>query len=355
MQLWRLILMQACIGLGIMGPVEGQGRVQLDSTGFTLPSDTVVLTAIPSRVRTHLGNHPIGREIGARVSLKNSTGLPLNLRFIDPDCGCLSVVPEQRALATDGILSLSLKLAPSNKVANVRRSIRIFFQESESPLVLDVDVRIRGPLGLSQTTIHLSGPGTPFTVFGKIHELGGQIQRVESVRGTFLSSGAFVQTSTSFKFSATPTFSFGDVEDLVRVHYRDASARKKIVDLPILLRFTTPVRFLPSTLNLDQKETGWVGTARMIVVPGKLKIPRDQLKFVIDAPPDLSTPSPDVTVQVHRVSSVMSKIEVVITQGKHAPDHEHKMIQAPFPSQLLVRDSDRQVVGILKLVRNGEE
>lgn len=355
MQLWRLILMQACIGFVIIGPVDGQSPGQLDSTGPMLLSEAVVLKSIPSRVRTHLGNHPIGREVRARVSLKNSTGLPLNVRFIDPDCGCLSVVPKQRSLATDGTLSLSLKLAPSNKIANVRRSIRIFFQESESPLVLDVDVRIRGPLGLSQTTVHLSKPDSPFTVFGRIHELGGQIERVESVRGAFLTSESFVQTSKSFKFSATPTFSFGDVEDLVRIHYRDSSAQRKIVDLPIILRFTTPVRFLPSTLNLDQKGSSWVGTARMIVVPGKLKMPVNQLEFALEATPDVNTPFSDVTVQVQRVSSVMSKIEVVIAKVKHDQTHENKMIQAPFPPQLLVRGSDSEVVGILKLVRNGEE
>jgi len=355
MQLWRLILMQTCIGLVNMGPVDGQGPVQLNRAGSRFSADAVVLTELPSRVTTHLGNYPIGREVRTRICLKNSTGSPLNLRLIDPDCGCLSVVPEQRALATDGSLRLSLKLAPSNKVAIVRRSIRIFFQESESPLVLDVDVRLRGPLGLSQTTMNLSEPDSPFTVFGRIHELGGQIQRVESVRGTFLTSRSLEQTSKSFKFSAIPTFSFGAVEDLVRVHYRDASAQRKVVDLPILLRFNTAVRFLPSTLNLDQKENRWVGTVRMIVVPGKLKLPVDQLRFASDDTPAFGEPSSNVTVHVHHVSSVMSKMEVVITQGKHASGHDNKMLPAPFPTQLLVRGFDNQVVGILKLVRNGEE
>ena len=199
--------------------VSGEDPNRLGEHDPDVLSGVVIIAALPSRAGNHVGTHRIGRDVSVKIELKNSLGLPLNLRAIDPDCGCLSVVPEQRALATDGILSLSLKLAPSNKVANVRRSIRIFFQESESPLVLDVDVRIRGPLGLSQTTVHLSKPDSPFTVFGRIHELGGQIERVESVRGAFLTSESFVQTSKSFKFSATPTFSFGDVEDLVRIHF----------------------------------------------------------------------------------------------------------------------------------------
>ena len=125
----------------------------------------------------------------------------------------------------------------------MRRSIRVFFQESTFPFVLDVDVRITGPLGLVQTTMHLTDPDSTFHVSGQIQELGGRIRRVESVRGSFATVGSVVQTSEAFKFIAKPTFSFGDAEDLVRVHYLDSSAQVQIVDLPILLRYTRQYAF----------------------------------------------------------------------------------------------------------------
>ena len=344
--------MHMCLGLVMTVPVIGEGPIKPVGNSSI---DAVVMAAIRSRVGIHLGNYRIGREVSVRVHIKNSTGLSLNLRSIDPDCGCLAVVPEQRSLEPDGTLSLSLRLASSNKVANVRRSIRVFFQESTFPFVLDVDVRIAGPLGLAQTTMRLTDPDSTFDVSGQIQELGGRIRRVESVRGSFATVGSVVQTSDAFKFIAKPTFSFGDAEDLVRVHYLDSSAQAQIVDLPILLRYTTPVRFLPSTLNLHQQGTRWVGTTRMIVVRGKLKVPLKQLRFVLDAESDTGKSSPRVAVQVRAVSSIMSKVEVVITEAKRRAGHDGEMIQDRFPRRVVVRGSRSQVVGILNLVRNGEE
>jgi hypothetical protein len=352
MQLWRFVLVHVCMGLVMTVTVNGEGPTK--STG-NRSIDAVLMTAIRSREGIHLGNYRIGREVFVRVHVKNSTGLSLNLRSIDPDCGCLAVVPEQRSLEPDGTLSLALRLASSNKVANVRRSIRLFFQESAFPFVLDVDVRITGPLGLDQTTVRLADPDSKFDISGQIHELGGKIQRVESVRGSFATIGSVVQDSGAFKFIAKPTFSFGDAEDLVRVHYLDPSAQAQIVDLPILLRYTTPVRFLPSTLNLHQRGTRWVGVTRMIVVRGKLKVPLEQLRFVLDAESNPGKLSPRVAVQVRAVSSIMSKVEVVITEGEQHAGHDRVMIQARFPRRLVVRGSRSQVVGILNLVRNGEE
>ena len=91
MQLWRFVLMHMCLGLVMTVSVNGEGPIK--SVGNS-SIDAVVMAAIRSRVGIHLGNYRIGREVSVRVHIKNSTGLSLNLRSIDPDCGCLAVVPE---------------------------------------------------------------------------------------------------------------------------------------------------------------------------------------------------------------------------------------------------------------------
>ena len=93
----------------------------------------------------------------------------------------------------------------------------------------------------------------------------------------------------------------------------------------------------------------------MIVVRGKLKVPLKQLRFVPDAESDPGKSSPRVAVQVRAVSSIMSKVEVVITEGKQRAVYGGEMTQDRFPRRLVVRGSRSQVVGILNLVRNGEE
>lgn len=312
-------------------------------------SGLVIIAALPSRVRKHIGTYRISRDVRVKIDLKNSFGSPLNLRAIDPDCGCLAVAPKQCHVKPGERLTLSLRLDSSNKIATIRRSIRIFFQESNHPFVLDVDVRMVGPVVLSETRVQLASPTESFMVSGRIEELGGRVQSIESLRGSFVISDSFVQTAEVFRFNAKPTFSFGDVDDLLRIHYRKPGGDVQVVDLPIHLCFTTPLRFLPSTLHLDLQSAGWVGTARVIAVPGKLRRPLNQLRYVIDSKSRPGESSYKVTVRVHTVSSIMSVLHVLVAERKQVTDHD----DALFPDRLLVYGPNKEFVGSLKLVLEG--
>jgi hypothetical protein len=354
MQVWRIILMHAFTGLLLTGDVmivsvSGKDPDSLVEHDPDVSSGVVIIAALPSRARKHVGTYRIGRDVRVKIDLKNSFGSPLNLRVIDPDCGCLAVAPEQRHVKPGERLTLSLRLDSSNKIATIRRSIRISFQESNYPFVLDVDVRMTGPLVLSPTTVQLTEPAASFMVLGTVEELGGRVQRIESLRGSFVISDSFVQTAEVFKFSARPTFSFGDVDDLVRIHYRNPKGDVQVIDLPIRLRFTTPLRFLPSTLHLDPQSTEWVGAARMIVVPGKLRWPLNQLRYVVESKSRPGQSSHEVAVRVNAVSSIMSVIDVLITEGKQVAGRDDGL----FPDRLLVYGPNDEVVGILNLVREG--
>jgi len=329
--------------------VSGEDPDPLGEHEPDVSSGVVVIATLPSRAGHHVGTYRIGRDVSVTIDLKNSLGSPLNLRAIDPDCGCLAVVPKQRHVKPGEHLTLSLKLDSSNKIATIRRSIRVFFQESIHPFVLDIDVRMTGPLVLSQTTVQLAEPAAPFMVSGRVEELGGRVQRIESLRGSFVISDSVIQTAAVFKFSGKPTFSFGDVDDLVRIHYRNPKGEIQVVDLPIRLCFTTPLRFLPSTLHLDPQGTAWVGAARMIVVPGKLSVPLNQLRYVVESKSKPGQSSYEVAVRVRAVSSIMSVIEVVIAEGKQIADHDDGL----FPDRLLVYGPDKEIVGVLNLVREG--
>ncbi|HBV66031.1 MAG TPA: hypothetical protein DEF45_23770 [Rhodopirellula sp.] len=355
MQFWRITLMHACTGLFWIGHViivsasdeDPELMVEHDPN---VSRGVVIVAAIPSRARKHIGTYRIGRDIRVKIDLKNSLGSQLNLRAIDPDCGCLAVEPKQCHVKPGEHLTLSLRLDASNKIATIRRSIRVFFHESIHPFVLDIDVRMTGPVVLSETTVQLASPAGSFVVSGRIEEPGGRVQKIESLRGSFVISDPFVQSAEVFKFSARPTFSFGDVDDLVRIHYRNPKGGVQVIDLPIHLRFTTPLRFLPSTLHLDLQSTGWVGTVRMIVVPGKLRRPLNQLSYVVESKSRPGQLSYKVAVRVHTVSSIMSVLDVLIAEEKQVEDRD----DALFPDRLLVYGSNKEVVGILNLVREGE-
>ena len=355
MRLLRFLLVEVCIGLAMTGLAAGQNIDQVTEGNHVLLRDPVVVRAIPSRVLAHLGNQRVGQGIRAKLSLKNSTGSSWNVRYLDPDCGCLDVVPAQRKVQAGGMLDLSVQLAPSNKVANIRRSIRIYFYGSDSPVVLDVDVRLRGPLGLLHRTIQLDSSDAPFMVSGTVHEMVDRVQRVESARGTFVTTGSLKQTADTFCFSATPTFSFGNAEDLLRVHYRERSGLDRVVDIPLLLTFNDPVRFLPSILHLNQEEGKWVGSVRMIAMPGKLKTPLEELKFEFDfASQRLLTPA-HAAFRVNASSSIISKLEVEIGQVKNEKWQNAQASQTSMPSRLIVRGDNEQIIGVLKLVCKGED
>ncbi|MAI71254.1 MAG: hypothetical protein CMM01_10105 [Rhodopirellula sp.] len=352
MQFRQIILRQVCTvffwaGNVLIASVSGGDVDSLVEQNSDVASGVVVITKVPSRAKKHLGTYRIGQDVRVNIDLLNSLGLPLNLRAIDSDCGCLAIVPEQRQMNPGERLTLSLRLDSSNKLATVRRSIRIFFQESVHPFVLDVDVRLTGPLGLSQATVQLTDPDASFNVSGRVEELGGKIQRIESLRGAFVIRGAVVQDAGVFKFNARPTFSFGDVDDLVRVHYRNPKGSIEVIDLPIRLRFTTPLRFLPSTLHLARQGVGWVGSARMIVLPGKLTTSLRQFRYVVDSKSRPGQSSHEVTVHRRAVSSIMSVIDVVITEGTQLADRDDGL----FPDRLLVYGLNKELVGVLNLAR----
>ena len=352
MQLRRKFCLYVCVGIIVANTLAAEEPTWSTDGASQTQGHTATFAALPARARIHLGSYRIDEAIKVNVHIRNATRSSLTLRAIDPDCGCLAVVPDQRHFDQGETIRLSLHLSSSNKIANVRRSIRFLFQESVAPFVLDVDVRVSGPMRLPESTFRLSEPGSVFRVDGKIEKVGIRITRIDSVRGAFLISGAVHQTSNAFHFAATPTFSFGDAGDLVRVQYRDTTDQLKTLDLPIVVRFTAPIRFLPSTLNLAYQRDRWCGKARMIISPGKLRADVQNLRFVADADIDPDRPTPAVSVDVHKVSSVLANIDVAIPG--HGPGDKPARLdrRKAFPRSLTVLGPQNQVLGILYLARN---
>ena len=68
--------------------------LELGDQKSDVSTGVVSIAALPSRAGKHVGAYPIGRDVRVKIDLKNSLGSPLNLRDVDPDCGCLAVVPE---------------------------------------------------------------------------------------------------------------------------------------------------------------------------------------------------------------------------------------------------------------------
>ena len=355
MQLWRKFYLYVGVGIIAANTLVAEDPAHPTESESQTRGRTVTVAAVPSRARIHLGSYRIGETIKVNVQIKNGTETSLTLRAIDPDCGCLAVVPDRRDFDQGEVIRLSLHLASTNKIANVRRSIRILFQESSAPFVLDVDVRVTGPMRLRESTFRIDDPVSAFRVDGNLQEAGIRIARIESVRGSFVVNGAVQQTANRFHFNATPTFSFGDAGDLVRVHYHDLADQQQIADLPIALRFTTPIRFLPSTLNVDQQGNHWIGQARMIIVPGKLGVHVRQLRFVADTEIASGSSESTVSVAVHSVSSVLSKIHVVISGDGTGSTQASLEKKIAFPKSLTVRGPDNRVLGILYLARHGDE
>lgn len=355
MQLRRKLCLYVYVGIIVASILAAEETTWSAAGEPPTRGHTATVAALPARARIYLGSYRISEAIKVSVQIKNATGTSLTLRAIDPDCGCLAVVPDRRHFDQGEIIRLSLHLSPSKKIANVRRSIRILFQELSAPFVLDIDVRVSGPMRLLESALRLSKPSSVFRVDGKIKEAGIRITRIESVRGAFLVSGALHQTSNAFHFTAKPTFSFGDAGDLVRVQYRDLSDQQKTLDLPIVLRFTTPIRFLPSHLNLEHQGHRWSGQARMIISPGKLGIDVQQLRFVADTDIDPESPNSTISVAVHKVSSVLSNIDVVISGNVPGAAPAGVDKKKAFPKSLSVLGPGNQVLGILYLARNGEE
>jgi len=352
MQLRRKFCLYICVGISVASVLAAEEPIWSADDASRAQGQTATFSALPARTRIDLGSCRSGEAVKASVYIRNDTRSSLTLRSIDPDCGCLAVVPDQRHFDQGEMIRLSLHLSSSNKIAKLRRSIRFQFHESDAPFVLDVDVRVSGPMRLGESIWHLAKQDSVFQVEGHIEEAGIRVTRIDSVRGAFVISGAVRKTSDAFHFAASPTFSFGDAGDLVRVQYRDATDQLKTLDLPIVIRFTAPIRFLPSTLNLGYQRDRWRGKARMIISPGKLRTDVQNLRFVANA--DLDSAAPAISVHVDKVSSVLANMEIVIPGYDPAKKSGLGKKEA-FPKSLTVLGPQNQVLGILYLARNEGE
>lgn len=334
---------------------------------------------IPSNVLIELGQHPFGQPLHTTVRLTNRMDTKLTLRTIDPDCGCLNVDPDRREVEPGEALTLTVSLAPAKKLARLRRAIRMLFFESSYPLVVSLDVRIRGPLGLKSSRIDIDSSSDRFQIHGLKRELGVVLERWESARGAFEAFGEMTQTDSHFEISARPTFSFGNASDILRLTYRDRKDELHVVDLPVEFYLFSQIRFLPSTVHVTRQEGVWVGRTRMVMSPRPTPLDMKGVKFVAMTKSEEAFDASRLTVAVTSVSSVLSLVtftidaedesqrplELSAEQMKFDPSLQgpKPLVASPvgsqsngtsttvFPECLVIRDAANNTLGTLFLSR----
>ncbi len=297
---------------------------------------TVDVESLPKACKVDLGKHHCGETIYATVVLRNRSDARLTLRAIAPDCGCLAVKPERRECHVGEELRIALELAPSKKIAKVRRSVRVLFEESNSPLVLNIDVQIVGPLHLVTSDFRIASTGELVEIRGQKNVPGLTISDWQSVRASFHVQGPFEQDGTSFRLSVKPLFSFGNASDLLRLTYQDDSAKETVVDLPIEFRVSSPIRFLPSTVALTREDSFWKARSRMILAPSPIPFDAGSMRFVAHRK-DVELKADKCDVEVSRVSSVLSYVNIAVRDD--AGDS--------MPERLSVQGADGDVLGTL--------
>ena len=339
-----------------------------------------VIEQIPSNVLIELGQHSFGEPLHATVKLTNRMDTRLTLRTIDPDCGCLNVVPDRREVEPGEAMTLTVSLAPAKKLARLRRSIRMLFLESNYPLVVSLDVRIRGPLELKSSRVDIDSPADRFHIHGLKTEPNVVLERWESARGAFQIVGEMTQTDTSFEIAARPTFSFGNASDVLRLTYRDRDDALHVVDLPVEFYLSNQIRFLPSTVQVTRQEGVWVGRTRMVMSPRATPVDMDAVKFVAVTNSEDTFDSSRLTVAVASVSSVLSLVTFTIDAEEESrrpldPSLEQTRFDPPrnsqnplvldlggsqtkakstthFPERLTIRDAANNTLGTLFLSRS---
>jgi hypothetical protein len=328
--MWRVVSF-ACLSI-LCG---GLSRADDDSLVI------VELNRLPQRARVDLGEASVGQPVEGAVELRNGLGKPLTIRSVDPDCGCLDVRRSGDSLDADSKLTLHLTLAPSQQVGVIRRTIRILFEESRSgPLDLGVDTTITGPVELELPSVLVRSPGETLKVSGRKRLQGLEILSCESVRGSSQVVG-LEQGESGFDVSVKPLFSFGSAHELVRVRYRTtADAAPQTVDLPLELRGSTPIRFLPSTVPLTISDGHWHATSRLVLTPGSgIKVSELEIAVMQENGEEMKRES--YSLEFSPISSVLSRVEVIGRSSEQSGE---------LPAKLNVTQPNSQPLATLDII-----
>jgi hypothetical protein len=307
----------------------------------TMPS--VQVDRVPQVTRLFFGSCLVNQPLRGTIWLTNRTGSAWTIRKIETDCGCLSAVANKLTCAAGQDVQLDVHLAAANKLAKLRRSVRVYFETVGKPLVLNLDVSVTGPIQLERTVFEVQSSKSPLEIVGKKIRPGINIEALFSGRGGFLVKGQVNQDDDSFRVLIQPLHGFGTFSDLLRVRYEDQNAHSQIVDVPIELRCIEKIRFLPSTVWMQREDGCWVGKTRMVLSPEAKSIDLNTINFVFaGANPDLGAERCEARIQP--LSAVLSVVHLTV------PDDG----QQNMPRFVEIKDRNGSLLGKLHLSKLGQ-
>ncbi|MEM1068570.1 MAG: hypothetical protein AAGI63_06730, partial [Planctomycetota bacterium] len=238
-------------------------------------------------------------------------------------------------------VELDVQLAATNKIANVRRVVRLHLDEFDGPLAIQLDLAVKGPLQLDRSIFDLKPGQERLVLRGKKRDSGWHIDRVFSGRGGFLIDRSVEQDGEQFRLVVKPLNEFGAFSDLVRIHVRKSVNETQVLEIPIELRSINRVRFLPSTVSLTREKGQWSGETRMIIAPESEPIELQYLRFRFA---DKDTAA-SVSGSVQPLSSVLSRVQIRVSDNG----------QQNMPQLIEIEDRNGSLLGQLHLLRQGQK
>ncbi|MDG2221630.1 MAG: DUF1573 domain-containing protein [Rubripirellula sp.] len=336
MELTHRVFLYLCCHLLAFASSLGGGEAQR-------PTSSVQVDRVPQVTRLFFGSCSVNQPFRGTVLLSNQTGAAWAIRKIDTDCGCLSVVANKPTCAVGQVIQLDVQLAAANRVAKLRRSVRIYFEAIDKPLVLNLDVSVTGPIQLARTVFDVQSNKQSLEIVGIKTRPGIKIDRLISGRGGFLVEGEVNQDDDSFRVLIQPLHGFGTFSDILRVRYEDEKDRSLIVEVPIELRCVDQIRFLPSTVWMQRENGRWVGETRMVLSPESGPIDLKTIRCVFaGSDPDLGEGQCEAKIQP--LSPVLSVVQVTV------PDDGQQVM----PHFVEIKDRNGSLLGTLHLSKLGK-
>ena len=307
------------------------------------PTSSVNVDHIPQATRLFFGACPVNQPFRIKVLLTNRTEATWTIRKIDTDCGCLSVEANNQTCVVGQVVQLDVQLAATNKIAKLRRSVRVYFETVDKPLVLNLDVSVTGPVHLERSVFDVQSNKQALEIVGNKTRSGIRIDSLFSGRGGFLVDGDVKQNDDSFRVLIKPLHGFGTFSDILRVRYSDQGDQSQIVELPIELRSVAKIRFLPSTVLMRHDQDRWIGKTRMVLSPEAEPIDLQKIRFVFaGSNPGLG--SERCEAKIHPLSSVLSLVQVSV------PDDGQQIM----PHIVEIEDRNGSSLGTLHLSKLGK-
>lgn len=307
-------------------------------------SQTVAVEATPYVAKVHLGTLPINRPLDCRIRIQNQTAKEWRVREIKTDCGCISAKSDRKIAAPSETLEVHIQLAGSNKIAKVRRTIRVVMTD-DSVIVLNLDVKVMGPFRLERNAFDFEPGQRKVAIEGKKANAKVHIDGVYSARGGFLLSDGVIQDADRFHVSIQPLSDFGAFSDIMRIRYTDGADQIQTVELPIELRSRSQLRFLPSTVLMQRVDNRWVGSTRMIVAPRETPIKTDELQFTASADDPESDAKMRIQTKLSQLSPILSRVQIAVCDDG----------QPTLPQSVEIEDRNGSLLGKLHLSFQGQK